>query len=153
MRRPRVVPALLVLFVLVFAACDEDGSPPGAAPAAMQFLEHVDYGCVASRDGSLDCLAGADVTGVEAVGDTVVLRIRFEANCCPQFMETVTYEAGLLTIDVLDTLYACRCICPFENAFRFLAEGSGEMRLLFQSRAARGGDICLSGLDTTIAVP
>ena len=56
-----------------------------------------------------------------------VLRIRFEANCCPQFMETVTYEAGLLTIDVLDTLYACRCICPFENAFRFLAEGEGEM--------------------------
>jgi hypothetical protein len=118
----------------------------------VEFLGHTDYGCVASRGGIEECLEGASLKNVEAVGDTMVLWIRFEANCCPEFTESVDYDAGVLSIAVVDTLYACRCICPFENAFRFHCEGGGDLRILFESRAGQSGS-CLSGLDTTITMP
>ncbi len=148
MRSTKVFHVLLVMFVIALGACSDDDTPPNS----MQFLSHTDYGCTASRGGIEECLEGAGIKNVEAIGDTVVLWIRFEANCCPEFTEVVTYDAGVLTIDVVDTLYGCRCICPFENAFRFLCRDVGTLRVLFESRAGQSGS-CLSGLDTTITVP
>jgi hypothetical protein len=148
MRSTKALHALLAVFVIVLGACNDDESRPNS----MEFLGHTDYGCVASRGGIEECLEGASLKNVQAIGDTLVLWIRFEANCCPEFTEQVTYDAGVLTIAVVDTLYGCRCICPFENSFRFVGEGIGEIRVLFESRAGQSGS-CLSGLDTTITVP
>jgi hypothetical protein len=149
MRSTKSLHPLLVIFAIALGACGDDD----AAPSSMRFLGQTDYGCTASRGGVVECPEGATLTRVEALGDTVVLWIRFEANCCPEFTEHATYDAGVLTIDVVDTLYGCRCICPFENEFRFLLEGSGDLRVLFASRAGSSGDACLSGLDTTITMP
>lgn len=153
MRRSNAILVPLVFVAAVLGACGDDGTSPKRNPGSMQFLGQTDYGCVASRGGSLECLEGATVTRVEALGDTVVLWIHFEANCCPEFTEDVSYDSGELAIAVVDTLYACRCICPFENSFRFLREGGGTVRVLFESRATRGGDFCISGLDTTLSIP
>ncbi len=148
MRSTKAFHILLVGLVIVLGACSDDDS----SPRSMEFLGQTDYGCTASRGGAEACLEGASLKNVEAIGDTVVLWIGFEANCCPEFTEIVDYDAGTLTITVVDTLYACRCICPFENAFRFLCQDVGTLRVLFESRAGHSGS-CLSGLDTTITVP
>jgi hypothetical protein len=149
MRSTKAFRLLLITLVVALNACGDDDT----SPSSVEFISHTDYGCTASRAVTEDCLEGASIRNIEAIGDTVVLWIRFEANCCPEFTETVAYDAGVLTIDVVDTVYACRCICPFENAFRFLCRETGSLRVLFESRATRGGDICLSGLDTTITMP
>ena len=153
MRTGSVALVLFAVAGMIWGGCGDDGTCPDLNPSSLQFLDHTDLGCVASRGGSLDCFEGATLTQIEAQGDTLVFWIRFEANCCPEFTETVSYDAGDLHIAVVDSLYACRCICPFENPFRFLRDGSGEVHLLFESLATRGGDICVSGLDTTVTVP
>jgi hypothetical protein len=149
----RITPILGVVLALALTACDDDSTSPPQAPGSIDFVDHIDYGCVASRGGSLECLEGASLTRIEAVGDTVTLWIHFEANCCPEFSEIVSYDPGELTITVVDTVYACRCVCPFENAFRFMPEGSGQTRILFESRAEHGDGFCLSGMDTTVVLP
>jgi hypothetical protein len=153
MRSRNAIPILLVVAAIAVGACGDDGTAPNTSPSSMQFLRQDDFGCAANRGGSLECDEGATLTRIEAVGDTVVLWIHFEANCCPEFTEDISYKAGELSIAVVDTLYACRCICPFENSFHFLRKGSGELHVLFESRAMRGGDVCVSGLDTTVVVP
>lgn len=151
MRPTNALSLLFVVLAVALASCGGDSASPNHRPDSVEFLGQTDYGCTASRVLT-ECLEGASLTNVEAVGDTVVLWIRFEANCCPEFTEIVDYDAGVLDIAVVDTLYGCRCICPFENAFRFVYEGSGEMRVRFESRAGQSGS-CLSGLDTTITMP
>ena len=151
MRPTNVRPLLLIALAVALVACGGDSTSPNHRPNSVEFLGQTDYGCTASR-ALTECLEGASLSNVEAVGDTMVLWIRFEANCCPEFTEQVTYDAGVLTIAVVDTLYGCRCICPFENAFRFHCEGKGDLRILFESRAGQSGS-CLSGLDTTITMP
>lgn len=153
MRSTTLILASVLVLAIALGACGDDDPSTTAGPSTMEFLGQTNLGCTASRGGSMDCLEGATLTRMEALGDTVVFWIRFEANCCPAFTENVSYHGGELSIAVVDTVYGCRCICPFENAFRFLPGGSGPLHLLFESRVAHGGDDCLSGLDTTVVIP
>jgi hypothetical protein len=144
---------LLLGLAAILASCGDDAPAPATGPSSLAFLAHVDRGCAFDSGGVFDCVRGASLTGVEAAGDTLVLWIRFEANCCPGFTESAAYAAGDLTIAVVDTLHGCRCLCSFENPFRFLCAGTGPVRLRFQNREAPDAEYCLSGLDTTFVVP
>jgi hypothetical protein len=151
-RTATALSSLLAFLLIAAAGCGGDGASPGHSPDTMRLVAHTNYGCTASRGGSMDCLGSAALHNVEALSDTVVLWIAFEANCCPEFTASAVYDAGVLDIAVVDTLYGCRCICPYENAFRFFRDGAGEVRVRFESRATVG-DACISGLDTTITLP
>jgi hypothetical protein len=137
----------------ILAGCDDASTGPGSIPERMTFLEQIDHGCAGTRGASFDCAGEATLVGIEAHSDTITLRIRFEANCCPGFAESTQYNDGHLVIEVVDTLYACRCICSFENDFRFVCEGSGRIDLEFRSRTDKGTGYCVSGLDTTLSLP
>ncbi len=139
--------------VMLLTGCGDAGTSPERSPSSLRFVDQVDYGCVANRGGSLDCVEGATLTRIEADADTVTFWIRFEANCCPEFTEQTLYHGGVLSISVVDTVFGCRCVCPFENPFRFVRQGTGRVRVLFESRAEKNDDLCLSGLDTLVVLP
>jgi len=138
---------------LALSACNEDQLGPAAQPTNLSFLGHLDHGCARQGESTFDCFGEAYLVGLDAPSDTVTLLVRFLANCCPEFTESVRYDEGFLSIDVVDTLYNCRCICPYENEFQFVCEGSGQVRIEFQSRTDRGEGYCVSYLDTTVTVP
>ena len=153
MRAMKGMPAILLGVFLVLGACDESQVGPAAHPTDLSFLEHVDHGCTRQGEPTFDCFGEAHLVGLEAASDTVTLVVSFLANCCPEFTETVQYDDGHLGIDVVDTLYDCRCICTYQNEFQFACEGSGQVRIEFMSRTDRGDGYCVSALDTTVTVP
>lgn len=153
MNRTAVVAILSLLVSLVSLGCDEDNSNPVTHGLSVQFLDHTNKGCSASRDSSkYDCFGAAFLNSLEVAGDTLTLDIHFEANCCPGFNEDVSFDNSTVEIVVVDTLYGCRCICPFDNEFSFLFTGSGDLQIDFRS-AALPDSFCVSSFDTVITLP
>jgi hypothetical protein len=59
---------------------------------------------------------------------------------------------GVLHIDVLDTLFACRCTCQYDNDFSFLCAERGNLGIRFVSKAGRD-EYCVAAFDTLVALP
>lgn len=138
---------------LILGGCADDNNPaPVPDGLKISFLRQVDHGCVGTRDTEYDCPGTAYLGSVESVGDTLILTIHFEANCCPEFVENTSVTDGVLHIDVHDTLSACRCNCEFENEFSFLSKERGELAIEFVSWGGRP-EYCMSAFDTLVTLP
>jgi hypothetical protein len=146
-----------IVIVLVFAAlicsgCGDDSNPVND-DLSLAFLGHDNAGCSGTRDSSrYGCMGTAFLKGVEVEGDTLTLDIHFEANCCPEFYENVSFRDGRLELVVVDSAYGCRCICPFENQFSFLFGGHGDLEIDFLSTALPDS-LCVSAFDTVVTLP
>ncbi len=138
--------ALLVSLVCILQCSSDKTNQPEPSPSA-SFLEHTNHGCASG--GALDQPAAAHLMDYTANGDTLVLRVKFEANCCPEFREDVDVSSDSIAIVVTDDEYGCRCICPYENEFSFLWPHSGSITLVFQSRYADG---VISKFDTLLTI-
>jgi hypothetical protein len=153
MKSPRLAAFCWAIAGLAFAGCaGKDNPTPIPDGTQITFLQHENRGCTGTTREEYGCPGGAYLRSIESIGDTLFLTIHFEANCCPEFIETTSSDDGILHIDVQDTLSACRCICDYENRFSFLYDGGGEMRIEFVSR---GGDpsYCVSAFDTLVTLP
>ena len=153
MKSPLLAAFCWAIAGLTFAGCAGSDNPaPIPDWTRLTYLQHENRGCTGPTRDGYGCPGGAYLRSIESVGDTLFLTIHFEANCCPGFIETTSEDGGILHIDVLDTLSACRCVCAYENRFSFLCDGGGELRVKFVSR---GGDpiYCVSAFDTLVTLP
>jgi len=146
-----IIAVATMLACIALTGCSD---PAGGDDLTIEFVNHSDKGCASTRDSSkVECDGDAYLTGYEILGDTLVLDIHFQANCCPEFYENVSFQNGMLELVVVDSLYGCRCVCPYENEFSFLFGGHGDLQIDFMSTAAQIGPYCVSGFDTVITVP
>jgi hypothetical protein len=141
-----------MLATLIYLGCGSDSSSPVGGDLSVDFLSHTNLGCSTRGDSVVDCDGRAILNGFDYRGDTLTLDIHFEANCCPGLTEDVSFTGGTLDIAVVDTLYGCRCICPYDDEFTFICTGSGDLRITFVSRA-EPSEYCISALDTVITLP
>jgi len=149
-RRMVVLVVILGLAVLAIA-CESDGPsrPTGEFP---YLIAHIDRGCVPGTEAATPSLAGAYLTAFSVDGDTLSLDVHFQANCCPGFVEDVAFEPSLISIDVGDTLYGCRCICDYDNTFRLRWPDPGPVGIHFASRRY-GSPSAICSFDTLIVLP
>lgn len=137
---------------LCVSGCSEDSCSPCETLELVGYLGHIDHGCAGQDQNPADCEGVAFLKGFELRADTLILTIHFEANCCPKFVEQVVFEADSIDIEVLDTLYECDCICPYENEFSFLYGRTADLWIHFRSLSA-SGEHCVAAFDTMIALP
>lgn len=153
MRSPRLAVFCWAIAGLTIAGCSgEDNPSPTPEGTGITYLQHENRGCTGTTRDEYGCPGGAYLRSIESIGDTLFLTIHFEANCCPEFVESTSADGGILHIDVKDTLSACRCICDYENVFSFLFQEGGEMRIEFVSRGGRP-EYCVSAFDTLVTLP
>jgi hypothetical protein len=143
---------LVAAMGLHLSGCSEDARLPGETLESAAYLGHIDHGCAGQDQDLDDCEGTAFLKGFEFHADTLTLTIHFEANCCPEFVEQVVFEGDSIDIEVLDILYECDCICPFENEFAFLYAGTGDLWIHFRSLQG-SGDYCVAAFDTMITLP
>lgn len=144
----RSLPVLLI--TLCLGACGDDSSLK-TEPSPIPAFRHESHGC-ALRAAPLDtCRSGAHVLAVAHVADSLRLTVQFESNCCPGFRSHAESFDNHLAITVVDTLNACRCLCPYVDDFIVPWAESGPINLSF--RAESGGATCVSGIDTVLVLP
>lgn len=143
--------ATILGIVFILAACDSNTSLPESGESASCFLDHINSGCAVEPESAARNYDDAYLRGFCFEGDTLTLDIHFKANCCPEFVEKIDLLSNSISIDVVDTLYNCRCICPYNNKFRFLWENPGEVEISFRSTYWSGSTpIC--SFDTLIVL-
>lgn len=142
---------IILGLVFLCSACDSYRSTAEPKVSSPCLLEHINTGCVQESETYRLGLDDAYIRGYSYNGDTLALDIHFEANCCPAFVEKVDFLNKGISIEVGDTLYNCRCICPYNNTFRFLWCESGEIEIIFKSTGwRRSTPIC--SFDTLIVL-
>jgi hypothetical protein len=139
----------------MIVGCGQGGSGPDddAHPGAEIAINHTNHGCLGTDDAlgtPLD--PEAFLVGFAYDGNTLTLKIRFVANCCPQFVTKAWAEANHIEIEVVDILAGCKCICPYENDFGFPWTSSGQVEIAFLSRPLLEHAYPCS-LDTVIVLP
>lgn len=159
MRHVLLVPLLIGLLLL--SCTDGDPNPVGKDDSdhpndglSVEYVGHTNYGCTGEIEKSNDCPYDAYLNGFQTSGDTLTLDIHFTANCCPGFIEEFSFDNDSMSIELIDTLYGCDCICPFDNQFSFHCVGSGDLFFHFRSITRNDwGSWCLCDLDTVITLP
>jgi hypothetical protein len=129
---------------------DEGGVGPGG-DLEISFLEHLDKGCAGEEREPQRSDVPAYLTGYTYDEGLLVLTIRFDANCCPGFRESVLVDGNEVRIDVADTLSNCRCTCTFENDFSFACSGADELFIRFRATDEPGQSFTC-GVDTLLVL-
>jgi hypothetical protein len=142
---------LLLAVAVLWVGCESDKASSVVAGKRGTFLGHVNHGCSGSSRDISYAWDEAYLNGYEFDGTTLTLDIHFTGNCCPGFVEEASFEDDHIHIAVLDTLYGCRCHCPYDNEFLFLCDEGGDLEISFQSIKADVG-LCISSFDTLITV-
>ncbi|PKL88960.1 MAG: hypothetical protein CVV23_07625 [Ignavibacteriae bacterium HGW-Ignavibacteriae-2] len=63
--------------------------------------------------------------------DTLLLKINFTANCCPDFIDSVAVNSEKIQIFLFDALANCRCICNYSDIYKFYYPGFTSATLEF----------------------
>ncbi|MEN8006414.1 MAG: hypothetical protein ABFS42_05330 [Candidatus Krumholzibacteriota bacterium] len=151
MNRNLLLPITIACGLAVFAACGSDVSPPPNEESSPYFIEHINKGCAGDTRSTVETIGDAYLQGYSFAEDTLTLDIHFEANCCPEFVEITEVLMDRISIEVGDTLYGCRCICPYDNQFRFVWDHAGEVEIDFKSTGGSGPAV-ISAFDTLLVV-
>ncbi len=129
-----VITSIILCCFILF--CDVNKDPLKSeqpADASVQYSEFTDYGCHGNElnlDKALN--SGTYLKNYFFNKDTLTLRIHYSANCCPEFVDSVTVSGNVVEIALADTLNGCRCICDYDNDFSFLYHQTVELRIIFK---------------------
>jgi hypothetical protein len=134
----------LGLVLLLQVGCHGHKTTAPSDPVSYLRTDH--YACRAAADRSPDTTACAYLKAASYDGSHLKLTIRFRANCCPAFVNTVKVVDRSVEIALADTLAGCRCDCTYEDDFIFSCMSPGALALKFQA----GGETC--AFDTLISV-
>jgi hypothetical protein len=142
----------LIFSIIFFLIIGCDGTEPLTNENLLQtnYLGFTNSGCIQSKysNPQQNC---AYLSNYTYKSDTLKLKIHFEANCCPSFMDSTFIDQNILNITLHDTLYRCACICSYENEFIFFYYDKNDVIIKFKSTARpHGTSIC--SMDTTITL-
>ncbi len=131
---------LLLLIVcitcFIFNSCNKDDEPTQAGLSTLDkpvYLSFINRNCQGNERG-LDKSLSDDFYLKEytVYKDTLILRFRYPANCCPAFVDSAAVADGTIIIALSDTLNGCRCMCDYENDFVFLYKHKGDLHVIFK---------------------
>ena len=140
--------ATMMAVLLIWAACDRISDVKNNEDNSFEYVSFKNHGCqgwpgLDKALMTLPCLFGHRVAG-----DTLTLSIRYVAQCCPAFRDSVSLHDATVDISLADTsALQCDCICEFANDFTFLYPDAGDLRVRFGWIGAP------FELDTLIRVP
>lgn len=97
----------------------------------MGYLGFKDYGCQDTFSFEKTTTKLPFLSGYRQNGDTLILSIRYEVNCCPAFVDSVSIDDHTVDITIADTLGICDCICVFDNPFAFLSPQGDTLSVRF----------------------
>lgn len=139
----------VILFLII--GCDSTEPPSNDSFLQTKYLGYTNSGCIQSKFTGTrqNC---AYLTNYTYINDTLKLKIHFEANCCPGFKDSIVISHNILSITLNDTLYGCKCMCPFENEFAFLYRDKNDVTIRFISTAVPHSTF-ICAMDTTIILP
>ncbi len=127
-----------MLFVLVIctvsSSCfEKHGMYVPENDDSLRFLSFTDYHCQDESEGLAKNLSSrVYIVNHFMNGDTLTLRIHYEANCCPAFVNETTVSQGNIVIAIADTLRNAKCMCDYENDYKFLYSYKGDLRVIFK---------------------
>lgn len=125
--KPVIAFVIIALISFVICCSSEDG-PTENINSSNQLAGVNHLGCkgLMKVDDEYDYLKSFFV-----YKDTLYLKIHFTANCCPEFIDSVYFEPGLIQVFSNDILHECRCFCPYEDEYKVIYPFSGMTKIEF----------------------
>ena len=135
MKTFRVLTILFFCILIIQMGCERFLSvlspPEEGRNAEIEYLLFNDSGCTGSSKRSQSLSDETYLAGYRLFNDTLTVTIHYQANCCPAFIDSVSIDGNRIDIQIDDTLNGCRCLCEYENEFKFLYNESGRLYLRF----------------------
>lgn len=123
---------IVASIVLAWSACNRDHTVNADKSASnLEYLFFMDHGCRGQEVLGKANSSGPYLAKHRISGDTLILTIHHEANCCPAFVDSIIIHENMVDICIDDTLRGCKCMCEYENDFTFLNPGTGTLRVRF----------------------
>ena len=132
MKKQMMYLIIITIITLIWAACNRDHIVDADKPAPdLEYLSFTNHGCQGQGGLTKSLSTSSYLARHQVVGDTLILTIHHDANCCPAFIDSISLHENRVDISIDDTLRGCKCICQYENEFAFLNPGNGPFRVRF----------------------